>query len=112
MSINKYALLSNISTNFDKLFISCNDGMTFVPPNFESSETLDALLVLCQLLDLMTYIQLSNDVSSRILRAGLFQIMTIKCKEFVLTKPWNNNYETFMASFQEYLNKSIEELIK
>lgn len=112
MSLNKYALLSNINTNFNKLFISCNDGVTFVPPNFDSSDTLDSLLVLCQLLELMTYIHSSNDISSRILRGGLFQIISIRCKEFVTTKPWNSNYETFLVSFQEYLNKSMDELVK
>lgn len=106
-----YKLLNNIQINFNKLFSNCVDGITYTPLKFEVSSDIDSLLVLYQLTDVICYIKQHKDVSTNLLHRVLYQIITIKCKEFVDTKSWNSNYNNFVASFEEYLNKLTDELL-
>jgi hypothetical protein len=110
--MEKYNLLTNINLNFHKLFTSCKDGVTYIPLQFESSNDTESLIVLSQLLELMYYIRNTNDFSSKLTRTVLHHIITVKCKEFVATIPWNNNFDNFIKSFEDYLNKLLDDLNK
>jgi hypothetical protein len=108
--MDKYTVLHNINTNFNKLFAASRDGITYVPLKFESSNDTEGIIVLSQILELMAYIRNTNDVSAKLTRSVLYHIITIRCKEFVDTMPWSSNYNNFIKSFEDYLNKSVDEL--
>lgn len=110
--MDKYHLLNSINTNFHKLFTACKDGVEYIPLQFETSNDTESLLILSQLLELMFYTRNTNDFSSKLTKAVLFNIITIRCKEFVATIPWNNNYDNFIKTFEDYLNKLLDDLNK
>lgn len=108
--MDKYTVLYNINANFNKLFAASRDGITYVPLKFESSNDTEGLIVLSQILELMTYIRHTHDVSGKLTRSTLYHIITTRCKEFVETTPWPSNYDNFIKSFEDYLNKLVDEL--
>ena len=98
--MSNYKLLININNNFHKLFITCKDGNTFIPPLFNSSSSIDGLIVLNQIIDII--LQTRNEVNSirlSILKNTLHQIIDVKCKEFIDKFIWNSNLNTFTESF-------------
>jgi hypothetical protein len=104
--------LNNINLNFNKLFIECKDGNTFIPPVFNTTSDIDGLIVLHQILDIMCNRRLNATVSNIILYQTLVQIINIKCKEYVdQSSNWNRNFETFITTFETFLNSTVENII-
>lgn len=84
-------ILENISNNFRKLFINCNDVITFVPPTFSTSEDITALIILNQIIDIMYKKEKESNIQNEIVGAVLEQIIVIKCNEYC-----NENAHVFM----------------
>ena len=104
-------ILNNINLNFNKLLASCKDGNTFTPPAFEISSDIDALIVLYQILHIIFQTRSNNTISNTILHSTLYQIINIKCKEFTNNTPWNSNFESFINSFEKYINSMIDNIM-
>lgn len=110
--MNNMSFLNNINLHFNKLFIECKDGHTFIPPVFNTTLDIDTLIVLHQILDIMCNRRLNATVSNIILYQTLVQIINIKCKEYVDQSPsWNRNFETFITTFETFLNSMINNII-
>lgn len=111
--MDNVSLLNNISNNFSKLLKECQNGTTFLPPVFNSTSDIDALIVLHQILDIICNRRLHPTPSNIILYQTLVQIINIKCKEYVeQATTWNKNLEGFMSTFDTYVNTMVENIIK
>lgn len=104
-------ILNNISTNFSKIFKECLDGNTFLPPVFNTTSDIDALIVLNQVLFILCQRRTNPTVENIILYQSLIQIVNIKCKEYVEQK-WNKNLDGFMSTFETYINGIVDNIIK
>jgi hypothetical protein len=82
----------------------------FIAPVFNTSADIEALIVLYQILDIMCVRRLNPTVSNLIVYQTVVQIINIKCKEYVEIK-WNKNLETFMMTFETYINTMVENLL-
>jgi hypothetical protein len=114
-----YTLLKNINENFDKLFSGCKNGVLFTPPLFDCSSDIESLIVLNQIIDIilqtnghrLTQLEDPNSKKlTKLLSDTLNQIITIKCKEFIMKYPWDNNLDSFLTSFYEYINNTLNNL--
>jgi hypothetical protein len=104
-------LLSNISNNFTKLFKECQNGNTFLPPVFNTSSDIDTLIVLHQVLYILCNRRISPTPENIILYQTVVEIINIKCKEYVQqSSSWNKNEESFMSTFETYINGMIENI--
>lgn len=104
------SVLNNITLHFTKLLIECKDGSTFIPPVFNTTSDIDALIVLYQILDIMCQRRLNPTISNLIVYQTVVQIINIKCKEYVEIK-WNKNLETFMSTFETYINSMVDNIL-
>lgn len=103
-------ILNNISTNFSKLFKECQDGNTFLPPVFNATSDIDALIVLYQVLHILCNRKTHPTPENLILYQTLVQIVNIKCKEYVEQK-WNKNLDGFISTFETYINGMVDNII-
>lgn len=103
-------ILNNIALHFTKLLVECKDGSTFIPPVFNTTSDIDALIVLYQILDIMCARRLNPTVSNLIAYQTVVQIINIKCKEYVEIK-WNKNLETFISTFETYINSMVDNIL-
>ena len=103
-------ILNNIALHFTKLLVECKDGSTFIPPVFNTTSDIDALIVLYQILEIMCARRLNPTVSNLIAYQTVVQIINIKCKEYVEIK-WNKNLETFISTFETYINSMVDNIL-
>jgi hypothetical protein len=111
--MDNVSLLNSISINFNKLLKECQDGNTFLPPVFNTTSDIEALIVLYQILDIICNRRLYPNPSNIILYQTLVQIINIKCKEYVeQATNWNKNLEGFISTFDTYVNTMVDNIIK
>lgn len=110
--MDNITLLNNITNNFNKLFKECQDARTFLPPVFNASSDIDALIVLHQILHILCTRRTSPTPENIILYQTLVQIVNIKCKEYVeQSTSWNKNLEGFMSTFETYINGMVDNIL-
>lgn len=109
--MSNYIILNNIALNFNKLLVECKDGSTFVAPPFNNAIDIDGLIVLYQILDIICNQRTNPTISNLITYKALIQIINMKCKDFIETK-WNKNLESFISTFEIYINSMIDNILK
>jgi hypothetical protein len=129
--------LKYIIDHFNKLFVECKDGVTFVAPSFTASNDLDALVVLNKIVQIATEYRFSpKDVKNIVSLETLQKIIHIKCTEFcdkyddksnIFSSPYNKpfNYrsydtqpqqkkdvENFKKTFYSFVNSLVDDIVK
>jgi hypothetical protein len=110
--MDNVSVLNSISNNFNKLLKDCQNCNTFLPPIFNMTSDIDALIVLHQILDIICNQRLYPNSTNILLYQTLVQIINIKCKEYVeQTINWNKNLEGFISTFNNYINTMVDNII-
>jgi hypothetical protein len=94
-----YNLLKDINNNFSKLFTNCNDKLFYNPLLFNTSNDIEALIVLYQIIQ----VYYSDNI---IYKQILDKIIMIKCNEFCINA---NTNESFVNSFVNYIEYFTQE---
>lgn len=93
--MDNYRILNIINLNCYKLFTECKNGDIFVPPHFNTSKDIDALIILNQIVNII------SDKRNIILNQIVCRIVFIKCREF--TKLFNVHSDNFYNTFLLYI---------
>lgn len=102
--MDKYRMLSHISCNFNKLFSNCTDASIFIEPSLTTSNDIDTLIILNQIVDVICNKGLS--FQNMIVYNTLEKIISIKFDEYCQCAILNNiNYDlnNFKLSFNDYI---------
>lgn len=104
--MDNYAILQNVNNSFYKLFTGCLGGGEYSPPIYNTSEGINALIILNQLVYLLVKTRDSQHMLDLMLVSSIDLMIRQQCKEYTGFYI-DGNADTFVTSFYEYVNNVI-----